>query len=181
MTDTSLEQLKAAAGLAICALFGWIAFVSGGNVPLLQYVDLGFHELGHLLTYPLPDLVTAAMGSIVQIAVPWGLALYFMLVRRDTLGCVFCLAWAATSARNVSVYVADAPIQALPLIGGEHDWAYILGPEQFDALDRSAALAATIELLGAGLLVLAVVVCLTSLWFTRRAAWALGSRVVPER
>ena len=49
-----------------------ITMVVDARVPLLAYVDLGFHELGHLLTYPLPDLLTAMAGSLFQVAVPFG-------------------------------------------------------------------------------------------------------------
>jgi hypothetical protein len=50
------------------------------------------------------------------------------------------------------VYVADAPFQRLELIGGEHDWAFVLG--RLEALDTSNELAATVLVL-AWLLVLA--------------------------
>lgn len=89
-------------------MLGVFSFVRGARVPLLGLVDLGFHELGHLLTYPLPDVVTAAMGSVTQALVPLGLATYFLLIRRDLVGGSVCLGWAATSAQDVSVYIADA-------------------------------------------------------------------------
>jgi hypothetical protein len=49
----------------------------------------------------------------------------------------------------VSVYIADAPVQALPLIGGEHDWAYLLGSRGFDAMHLSDEIARFVELTGA--------------------------------
>jgi hypothetical protein len=52
----------------------YFAFVRQQRVPLLGLVDLGFHELGHLLTYWLPQVITAMMGSAFQIAVPLGIA-----------------------------------------------------------------------------------------------------------
>lgn len=61
-------------------------------MPLLGLADLGFHELGHLLTYSLPDLATAMAGSAMQILVPLTLAAYFMLrAHRDLLarGCAW--------------------------------------------------------------------------------------------
>ncbi len=70
----------------MCLVFGFYAFVRGTRVPLLRLADLGFHELGHLLTYTLPDVITAAMGSITRVLVPVGLAVYFLMVRRDLLG-----------------------------------------------------------------------------------------------
>ena len=73
---------------------------------------------------------------------PWALAGYFLAVRRDVLGGTLCLAWAGTSAHNASVYIADAPYEALPLIGGSHDWAFLLGPQSFDVLHRATDIAA---------------------------------------
>lgn len=113
------------AGLAACGILIWLGLI-GSRVPLLALVDLGFHELGHLVAAPFPDVATALAGSVVQVAVPLGLSIYFLVSQRDLLGVGLCLGWAGTSSRNVAVYIADAPLQALPLIGGQHDWAYIL-------------------------------------------------------
>lgn len=165
------------AGLGICLLLGWFAFVRGVAVPLLAYVDLGIHELGHLLTYPFPDLLTALAGSAAQVLVPLGLAAYFLLMGRDRLGGGLCLAWAGSSAQQVSVYVADAPYQRLPLLGGEHDWSYILGPEGFDALDRAAGVATAVRWLGLLFLVASLTVCV---WGLAKAEGRPGRLAPPE-
>src|SRR5437879_4859431 len=123
-------------GLAACGALGWWAFVRDERVPLLSLVNLGFHELGHLLTYWLPSVVTAMMGSINQVLVPLLLAGYFLWGGRDRLAAALCLAWAATNAQEAAVYIADAPFQQLPLIGGQHDWGFVLGPQHFDAEAR---------------------------------------------
>ena len=163
----SPTQLKAVAAAAWCLLLGWIAFVRSASVPLLSLVDLGFHELGHLLTYPLPwDGVTAAMGTVFQIGVPAGLAVYFALARRDHVGAAVCLAWAGTSARDASVYIADAPFEQLPLIGGDHDWAFLLHGS--DHLDWAAPLATAVRF--GGLLLLLGGLALAGLAATRRSA-----------
>lgn len=58
----------------------------------------------------------------------------------------------AQNCWNISVYVADARSQALPLVGGgEHDWAYLLGRAGWLAKDQD--LARTIHFLGVVLLV----------------------------
>lgn len=140
-------------GVAGCLAIGFYPFVLGKRVPLLGLADLGFHELGHLLTYSLPDLATAMAGSAMQILVPLTLAAYFLLrTHRDLLATGLCLAWGGTAAADVAVYVADAPYEALPLIGGHHDWAFILG--RLDALDPAGGVAAWIRGAG-GVLVLA--------------------------
>src|SRR5918996_4720976 len=92
------------AGLIGCLTIGAYPFVLEKRVPLLGLVDLGFHELGHLLTYPLSDLATATAGSAIQVLVPLGLAVYFTVrEERDLLGAGLCLAWAGASAADVAV------------------------------------------------------------------------------
>ena len=71
-----------------------ITMLKDVRVPVLAYVDFGFHELGHLLTYVFPDLITAMAGSLFQVAVPFGLAVYFVLFQHDLAGGGFCLGWA---------------------------------------------------------------------------------------
>jgi hypothetical protein len=149
--------------LLACGALGWWAFVRGANVPLLSLVDLGFHELGHLLTYWLPDVVTAMMGSINQVLVPVGIALYFLCFRRDWLAGGLCLAWAGTSAQSASVYIADAPYQRLPLIGGTHDWAFVLGPQHFNMLDRAGFIAACVKGFGLALWLAGAALCVAGL------------------
>jgi hypothetical protein len=131
-------------GLFACALLLWFTARSE-PVPLLWRVDLGIHELGHFLTYWLPDLATALMGSVFQVVAPLALAGYFALRQRDPLGAALCTGWAGASLQQVSVYVADAPYQALPLLGGEHDWAFILGPGELDALGAAPEIAVALR------------------------------------
>ena len=139
------------------------------------------HELGHLLAGLMPAMFMFLAGSVLQVAVPLGLAAYFLFRRKEWASAGFCLAWAGTSARDVAVYVADAPVQALPLIGGgTHDWAYLLGPQGFDSIGRAAGIARFIEVLGLLMVIGGVVVCLwrpAAGWLaSRRAPVAPGSR-----
>jgi hypothetical protein len=150
-----------AAVAAASVVIGWIALVRGRPVPVLSLANLGFHELGHLLTYPFPDLFTAVMGSVTQVTVPVGLAGYFWWVRHDMIGVGACLAWAGASAQEVSVYIADAPYQRLPLLGGHHDWAFILG--RFDAINAAGELAAVLLVAAWGLVLGALAACLWAL------------------
>ena len=167
-------------GLAACAALGWFAFVRGTSVPLLWMVDLGFHELGHLVTRWLPEVVMAMMGSITQVAVPIGMAVYFLLVRRDLLAGALCLAWASTSAQNASVYIADAPYQRLQLIGGFHDWAFVLGPDHFDMLNRAALIAGVVKGFGVVLWLAAVGLCVAGLMTVGRKPPAEAATPWPD-
>jgi hypothetical protein len=161
--SSRLQAWSATAGLAACLLFGWFSFVRGTRVPLLGLVDLGFHELGHLVTHPLPDIVTAVMGSVTQVLVPVGLALYFLLVTHDLVGAGVCSAWAATSAVDVSYYIADAPYERLPLIGGLHDWAFVLGPDHLDMLGSAHTIAVGVKGVGFALLIAGFACCALAL------------------
>lgn len=151
-----------AAALVACLAMGFFAFVRQEQVPLLWAADLGFHELGHLLTmFWAPRFVTAAAGSFMQVAVPLGLAGYFQRFRRDRIGLSLMLAWAGISMANVAAYVADAPFQQLELLGGPggHDWAFIFGPEALNNLSFSGPFSTILWICGAALLAAAVALC----------------------
>jgi hypothetical protein len=144
----------------------WWAFVRDDRVPLLAFVNLGFHELGHLVCYLVPfvgTVVTAAAGSATQCAVSIGLAVYFLGWRRDRLAGAACLAWAAANLQEAAVYIADAPYEQLQLIGGEHDWATVLGPEHLNRLQDAGSIASTVRGTGVVVLMAAVVLCLVTL------------------
>jgi len=64
---------------------------------------------------------------------------------------------------DVSVYIADAPVQSLPLVGGgQHDWAFLLS--QWDLMHLADEIAGFVEYSGAVLAVTGIVV----------AAWWAG-------
>lgn len=175
--------LRFAAGVFACLALGFYPFVRGTTVPLLGWVDLGFHELGHLLMYlvPVGDVLTALMGSVMQVAVPAGLAVYFGFARRDLLGVALCSGWTGTSLHNVGVYVADAPVQALPLIGGTHDWAFLLGPRGFDVLAASGTIARAISAIGAVAVLAGLAISLGGPWLEERLHRPGAEQAPPAR
>jgi hypothetical protein len=149
-------------GVAVCALLGWIAFVRDSSVPILNLIDLAFHEFGHFVTYVFSQPVTAVMGSVSQVAFPLAIAAYFAFRRHDWLAAALCTAWAGTSAQNVSVYIADAPYEELQLLGGEHDWAYLLGPEVWDRLADAQRIADTVNGFGVACVVAGILICIVA-------------------
>ena len=151
-------------GAGVCCLLGWIAFVHDSRVPLLSLIDLAFHEFGHFATYVFSEPVTALMGSVSQIAFPLGIAAYFAFRRRDWLAAALCTAWAGTSAQNVSVYIADAPFEDLELLGGEHDWAYLLGPEVWNRIADATSIAANMRTFGILLVLTGIGICVVELF-----------------
>ena len=163
-----------AASLATAALvlvLGWFAFVKGERVPILGMVDLGVHEFGHLLFSWAPELVMVLMGNGTQSLLPLIVAACFVWFRRDWPAAGLCLAWCGTTLQDASVYIADAPYQRLTLLkeNSIHDWAYVLGAEQFYALDKAAPIATCVKDVGLALLVSGFGICLAPAFRNWRA------------
>jgi hypothetical protein len=161
----SWERWRFAAGAGLLLFMGFFPFVRGTRVPLLGWIDLAIHEFGHLFWFFLPEVGTAMMGNGTQVLLPLTLACVFLFRERDWLGTVVCLGWAGTSMQDASVYIADAPYQRLPLIGGYHDWAFALA--ELGQLHRAEAIGRLVWVAGLVLLLLAAAGC------------ALGPQVEP--
>ncbi|MFL5560098.1 MAG: hypothetical protein ACJ79K_01360 [Gemmatimonadaceae bacterium] len=135
------------------ALYG-LAILRDPGFTLLDNVNLPIHETGHIVFSPFGELVTALGGTLFQLIVPVIFVGYF-LRRRDQFAASVALWWVAENLWNISVYVADAQAQALPLVGGgEHDWAFILA--ELDVLQQDARIAAMVRFAGTLLFVVAI-------------------------
>ena len=165
-------SLATAAGVLV---LGWFAFVRGVRVPILGMVDLGVHELGHMLFGWAPELVMVLMGNGTQSLLPLTIAVCFAVFRRDWPACGLCLAWCGTTLQDASVYIRDAPYQRLVLLkeNSIHDWAYVLGPEQFNALDKAGIVATCVKGVGLVFLLVGLGICLAPVvlaWYSGNAA-----------
>lgn len=91
----------------------------------LSAIDLVIHEAGHVLFGSFGnELIMFLGGSALQVLVPVGFAASFAL-RRDSFAAAVMGLWAAYNLADVAVYVADAPLRALPLLTDDpdtHDW-----------------------------------------------------------
>lgn len=137
--------------LALAVLTLGLAFASWRGdawVPLISHVDLGVHELGHLLAFWMPPVGAALAGSGLQLLTPASLAAYFGLLRRDVASAVVLVAWLGVSVRSIAAYMADSNVRALPLLGGQdgHDWAFIFG--QWGLLDHAESIAGVFSAMG---------------------------------
>lgn len=139
-------RLSRLAFLAFLALYGVASLRSPGAGRLLDGVDLAIHETGHLVFAPFGETLGFLGGTIFQLLLPSVIVAHF-LRRGERFGAAVCLWWVAQNCWHISVYVADARAQALPLVGGgEHDWAYLLGRAGW--LSRDLALARGIHATG---------------------------------
>jgi hypothetical protein len=110
-------------------LLGLMALASEpGWIPLLDGVNLLFHEAGHPLFGLFGWEALAILGgTLMQLLVPL-LVLGSFWLRREAPGVAAAGIWCFENLLNIARYVADARAQVLPLVGGgEHDWADLLG------------------------------------------------------
>lgn len=156
------------AAVALLAIYGLICLVSPNTGRLLDGVDLAIHETGHLVFSPFGEIITALGGTLFQLIVPATFVAYFWR-RRDRYAAGFALWWVAQNLWNISVYIADARVQILPLVGGgEHDWTYLLGEAGW--LARELVVAQAVHTAG-------VVIYLIALWL---AATGASRQPVPD-
>jgi len=92
----------------------------------LDFINLAFHEAGHLFLGFFGRFIMMMGGTIFQLMIPAACAVH--LWRQDNrIGWQLCVFWFGESLLNISIYAGDAINQALPLVGGgEHDWTYLL-------------------------------------------------------
>lgn len=87
-------------------------------------IFLFIHEGGHALFFLFGRTLTILGGSFWQVAFP--LLSFIIAVRKSShFVAPFALFWVGTNMMDVSLYMRDAPVRRLPLLGGHkagHDW-----------------------------------------------------------
>lgn len=112
----------------------------------LDYINLAFHEAGHLFLGFFGRFVMFLGGTVFQLLLP-ALCMLQLRRKRSNIGWQLCLFWLGESLLNISVYVGDAIKQELPLVGGgEHDWTYLL--TELGLIAHTAAASQAVFLLG---------------------------------
>lgn len=148
------QPVPLAAVIVACAFYGlFLLQAARGSGPLLM-IDLLFvpiHEGGHLLFRWFGEFLAVAGGTLLQLGVPMMLAIFF-LFQRQVQGTAFCLFFFFEQFLPISVYMADARAQELPLltVGDSddviHDWNYLFG--RLGILDRDTQIAHVVRIIG---------------------------------
>ena len=133
-------------------------------------LNLGIHELGHVVFGPFGQTLGIAGGTILQCAAPVVSVVMFCR-QRDAFALSFSCAWMATNLYGVAVYMADARAMAMPLVspfGGDvyHDWNYLLDRAGWLAYDTR--LASWVRMLAAAFMLASLVYGAWVLWVMAR-------------
>lgn len=126
------------------------ATVESGAVgeSILHYVNLPFHEAGHVLFSPFGEFMHSLGGPLGQLLMPLICMLVLLLKTRDPFGAAVALWWFGQNFLDQAPYIADARAGVLPLLGGNfghsapygfHDWEYLLTETGLLHLDHSIA------------------------------------------
>lgn len=128
------QEDRGVAGRALLLAYGVFVLLkilrNDGMFTPIDFLDLGIHELGHIVAMPFGEWIGIAGGSIAQLIAPiYGI---WQFERQgDFFAAAFGLGWLGESLFNLSQYIGDARAQNLPLanlFGGDpiHDWNYLL-------------------------------------------------------
>lgn len=118
---------------------------SGFLLAILDGANLIFHEAGHVFFSFLGEFLQFLGGSLMQVAIPAICTVYFWMLQQRSASAV-TLFWMGESLTNVAIYVADAQRMELPLIGGDHDWNYLL--DRLNLLNQAVSIGRFVFLLG---------------------------------
>ena len=126
--------------MAILFLVSFQMIIRENHWCIFSGINLGIHEVGHLMFRFFGEFLYFLGGTILQCAAPV-ISLTVLMRIPDFFGIPFCGVWLASNFYNVGVYVADARDMALPLVsvgGGDacHDWNYLLSQAGLLHFDR---------------------------------------------
>ena len=165
------SRVKVAVAVTAAGIFWFHALTDRDGFLILDYVNLPFHEFGHVLFGIFGRVIGIWGGTISQLAIPFVICATFF-ARRDASGSAFSAFWFGENLLNVSVYISDARSMTLPLVGsGEHDWNTILSGLRM--LHHDTSIAGVVKAVGWLIMVSSVV------WYV--LLWVMSDRRHPGR
>lgn len=128
----------------------------------MYLVQFGVHEVSHIVFSFLPAILTAAAGSLSEVALT-GLIVFAALRAKSYWAAVFGLLWLMMAFISMGNYMADARAQLMPLAGPSpdpiHDWHFVFS--ELGWLNADVAIGTAMKIIGwvvgAGGLVLGLV------------------------
>jgi len=129
------------------AWVGWHHLSNDRYQCLLGMLNLGIHELGHVLLRPAGDSLCLAGGTLFQVLFPI-ISVFMFLRQRDYFALTFSGVWLSTNLYGIATYMADARARVLPLVTpfrgrAEHDWYHLFS--RMGVLSHDTAIAAAVR------------------------------------
>ena len=181
-SDPNILIISGRCGLLMGLLIWGVLFIFAGietnyaGRSVMHFVNLPFHEAGHLLFSPFGTFMRTLGGSLFQLIIP-AICMVTLLIRvRDPFGAAVAQWWLAESFMDIAPYINDARAMKLILLGGftgeevvdYHDWEYILG--RLDLLWLDHFLAYTAQSIGIILMLSSLIWAGVNLW-RQYCAW----------
>ncbi|MBI2817845.1 MAG: hypothetical protein HYX72_12995 [Acidobacteria bacterium] len=175
--------------VSTAALTGWLVFYAlflvyaathSNGFLFIDNVNLIVHESGHLLFGWFGRTLGLWGGTLMELLVPFALACYFVLCRQPAAS-AFASFFFFENFLYISVYMADARAQALPLVAvgdpeqGGHDWFNIFS--SLGLLQHDTAIAHVVKILG-WIGMIATVAWLFLRWNASRSRGAEGRKSI---
>lgn len=132
--------------LVLLAYLFWRYLQNPQYSGVFKGINLGVHELGHVVFAPLGEWWGIAGGTILQCLAPV-ISMGMFIRQKDYFALSFSFGWLSTNFFDVAVYVGDARAMVIPLVspfGGAHvihDWNYLLERAGLIAFDHTLAAA----------------------------------------
>lgn len=142
-------------GLIILLMYLTGSLVFGTHFLFIDYFNLVMHEAGHWVFMLFGSTISFLGGTLMQLLIPLICGLVLVIQQQDWFGGGVCLWWLGENLVNVGQYMADAPYQLLPLIGGEHDWVRLFN--QWSMLGQADLIGQFVQQLGFVIMVLAII------------------------
>lgn len=129
---------------------------------ILHYVNLPFHEAGHILFMPFGHFISKLGGTLGQLLMPLICCIVFLIKTRDPFGGSVTTWWLGESLMDIAPYINDARALKMTLLGGVtgretvdyHDWEFILRKMGWLRYDHT--LAYTAHYIGAVFMILSI-------------------------
>lgn len=129
---------------------------------ILGPLNLGIHELGHVIFSFAGEAMSVAGGTVFQLFVPV-FAVYNFLKQSEYFGAALSFGWLSTNLFSIAAYIADARALSLPLVtpfGGDsvvHDWEYML--DRMGLLPYDQIIAGSVRVLAVASMLVCLAAC----------------------
>ncbi len=120
--------------LGISCFFFYQIVVEKKEWIFIDYINLAYHEAGHLFFSFGSETLQFLGGTLGQLMFPLGIGGVF-LYRKEYFSVFIMLFWFFENGQNIARYMGDAVSMNLPLVGGGiHDWNWLF--TEWDCLDH---------------------------------------------